>query len=108
MKTILSLNQRTKKWIALGVVLLLIGCVFLFGYAKRPIDDRAVVATVYIPKGTSFFEIVKILDQAGMVKNKLFFILLARFKGVSISIKVGEYDLATSMSPWEITDKLAR
>jgi UPF0755 protein len=108
MKTILPLNQRAKKWTALGVVLLLIGCVFLFGYAKRPIDDRAVVATVYIPKGTGFIEIVNILDQAGMVKNKRFFIILARFKGVFSSIKAGEYDLATSMSPWEITDKLAR
>jgi UPF0755 protein len=108
MKAILFLNQRAKKWIALGVVLLLIGCVFLFGYAKRPIDDRAVVATIYIPRGTGFFEIVNILDQAGMVKNKRFFIILALLKGVSSSIKYGEYELATSMSPWEITDKLAK
>ncbi|MFH1079246.1 MAG: endolytic transglycosylase MltG [Pseudomonadota bacterium] len=108
MKVILSLNQRAKKWIVLGVVLLLIGCVFLFGYARRPSDSQAVVATVYIPKGTGFFEIVNILDQAGMVKNKRFFIILALLKGVSSSIKYGEYELATSMSPWEITDKLAK
>ena len=88
--------------------MLLIGCVFLFGYAKRPIDDRAVVATIYIPRGTGFFEIVNILDQADMVKNKRFFIILALLKGVSSSIKYGEYELATSMSPWEITDKLAK
>jgi UPF0755 protein len=106
MKTILFLNQRAKKWIVLGVVLLLIGSLFLFGYAKRPIDDRAVVATVYIPKGASFIEIVDILDQAGMVKNRLLFSSLALFKGVAGQIKAGEYELATSMSPNEITDKL--
>lgn len=106
MKAFLSLNQRAKKWIALGVALLLVLSIFLISYARSPIDDRVVDATVYIPKGASFLEIVDILDQAGMVKNKLFFILLARFKGVSSSIKAGEYELATSMSPNEITDKL--
>ncbi len=106
MKMIFFLKQRAKKWIALGVVLLLIGCVFLFGYAIRPIDDRAVKTTVYIPRGTGFLEIVDILDQAGMVKHKPLFILLAKLKGAAGSIKPGEYELATSMSPNTIADKL--
>ena len=107
MKAILSLNQRTKKWIALGIVLLLVSSLFLIGYAIRPIDDRAVKATVYIPRGAGFKEIVNILDQAGMVKNRLFFSFLALFKGVARSIKPGEYELATGMSPNEIINKLA-
>ena len=106
MKAFLSLNQRARKWIALGFALLLVLSIFLISYAKSPIDDRAVDATVYIPKGASFSEIVDILDQAGMVKNKVFFTLLALFKGVAGQIKAGEYELATSMSPNEITDKL--
>ena len=104
----MSLNQRAKKWIALGVALLLVSSLFLIGYTIRPIDDRAVKVTVYIPRGAGFKEIVNILDQAGMVKNRMFFSFLALFKGVASSIKPGEYELATSMSPWEITDKLAR
>ncbi len=108
MKTILFLNQRAKKWIALWVVLLLIGCVFLLGYAIRPIDNQVAVAIVFVPKGASFREIVDILNQAGMVRNKPLFMLLSLFKGVARSIKAGEYELATSMSPWEVTDKLAR
>jgi UPF0755 protein len=106
MKKILFLNQRAKKWIALGIVLLLVSSLFLIGYAIRPIDDRAIVATVYIPKGTSFLAIVNILDQAGMVKHKPLFILLALFKGAASSIKPGEYELATSMSPNDIINKL--
>lgn len=106
MKAVLSLIQRAKKWIALGVALLLVLSLFLIIYAKSPIDDRAVAATVYIPKEAGFLEIVDILDQAGMVKNKVFFTLLALFKGVAGQIKAGEYDLVTSMSPGEITDKL--
>ncbi len=108
MKAILSLNQRAKKWIALGVALLMLFSLFLISFAVRPIDDQAAQATVYIPKGTSFPAIVNILDQAGMVKNKPLFILLALFKGAARSIKAGEYELATSMPPNKIIDKLAK
>jgi UPF0755 protein len=110
MKTILSMNQRAKKkkWIALGVSLLLVLSIFLISFAVCPIDDRAVKTTVYIPRGTGFLEIVDVLDQAGMVKHKPLFILLAILKGAAGSIKAGEYDLATSMSPWEITARLAK
>jgi UPF0755 protein len=108
MKVILSLNQRAKKWIALGVSLLMLFSLFLISFAVCPVDYRAAVATVFVPKGAGFREIVNILDQAGMVKHKPLFILLALFKGVAGSIKPGEYELVTSMSPWEITDKLAK
>lgn len=106
MKVILSLNQRRKKWIAPGIALLLLFSLFLINYANRPMDHQPAKATVYIPKGSSFLAIVDILDQAGMVKHKPLFILLARFKGAASSIKPGEYELATSMSPVEIIDKL--
>lgn len=108
MKTILFLSQRTKKRIALGIVLFVVFTLFLFGYAKRPIDGRSARATVYIPKGTGFMEIVDILDQAGLVRNKTLFVLLVLVKGTAGSIKAGEYELATSMSPYEITGKLYR
>jgi UPF0755 protein len=108
MKAFLSRNQRAGKWIALGVALLMVLSLFLIIYAKRPIDDQAVATTVYIPRGTGFFEIVNILDQAGMVKSRLLFSSLALIKGVAGHIKPGEYELVTSMSPGEITDKLAR
>jgi UPF0755 protein len=108
MKAFLSLNQRARKWIAPVVALFLVLSLFLIIYAKRPIDDQAVATTVYIPSGTGFFEIVNILDQAGMVKSRLLFSSLALLKGVAGHIKPGEYELATSMSPWEITDNLAK
>ncbi|MCX5857715.1 MAG: endolytic transglycosylase MltG [Deltaproteobacteria bacterium] len=106
MQTILSLIQRTKKIMALGVIILIAFSLLLLSYAKSPVDDRAVMATVYLPKGTSFSEIVNILDRAGMVKNKLFFSLLALSKGIAGQIKAGEYELVSSMSPGVITDML--
>jgi len=53
-------------------------------------------------------EIVDILDRAGVVKNKFFFSLLALSKGVAGHIKAGEYELSTSMTPAQISDKIAK
>lgn len=99
-------NQRARRWIAAGVILLLMGGVFLLAYARGPIDNRNAVATVFIPKGAGFLEIVDVLDQAGMVKHKPLFVLLYLLKGVNSRLRAGEYELATNMSPSEIADKL--
>lgn len=106
MKAILSLYQQVKKWIVSSISLLIIISLFLLSFAVRPINDQSFHTTVYIPRGASFLEIVDILDQAGMVKHRPLFILLTVFKGVSGSIKAGEYDLATSLSPNAIISKL--
>ena len=107
MQKILFLIQRIKKILALGATLLILFGLLLLSYAKSPVDDRATVATVLLPRGVGFIEIVNILDRAGMVKNKLFFSLLALSKGIAGQIKAGEYELVSSMSPGEITDMLA-
>ena len=108
MQKILLLIQRRKKILALGAALIILFGLLLLSYAKSPVDDRAAVATVLLPRGVGFIEIVNILDRAGMVKNKLFFSLLALSKGMAGHIKAGEYELNSSMTPGEITDKLAR
>ena len=101
-------NKRTRQWVAAGLLFLLIGGLLLYIYARTPIDDRAVVKTVFIPRGAGFFEIVGILDQAGMVKQKPLFILLTVFKGGARQIQAGEYELATSLSPCGVVNKLVR
>jgi UPF0755 protein len=106
MKTISSMHQRVRKRIALGLIILLAPVLFLAVYAIRPIDNRAVEVTIYIPKGAGFFEIAAILDHAGMVKHKLPFVVLTKLKGAAGSIKPGEYELSTALSPNEIINKL--
>lgn len=106
MQTISSLIQRIKRNMALGLMILIMSSLLLSSYAMSPIDDKAVVATVYLPKGASFIEIVDILDRAGLVKSKLLFSFLALSKGIAGHIKAGEYELVSSMSPGEIIDKL--
>jgi UPF0755 protein len=101
-------NKHTRQWVAAGLLFLLIGGLLLYIYARTPIDDRAVVKTVFIPRGAGFFEIVGILDQVGMVKQKPLFILLTVLKGGVRQIQAGEYELATSLSPFGVVNKLVR
>jgi UPF0755 protein len=108
LKTIFNPDQRTRKWIALGALAALVFGSLLVGYAYKPIDDRAARVTVFLPKGTGLTEIVAILDQAGMVKNRVLFMSIILIKRVAGSMKAGEYELVTSMTPAEIIDKIAR
>ena len=101
-------NQQAKKWIALGIALLLVLSISLIIYAKSPINNRDLTAIVDIPKGARFLQIVDILDHEGMVKNKILFSALALFQGIAGHIKAGEYKLATRMTPAQIIDKLVK
>jgi UPF0755 protein len=87
---------------------LLLGAAF-FSYALRSVDDRNISSqTVDIPSGAGFFKITSILHDAGMVRNRPFFWVLAIGKGAARRIKAGEYEFSTALSPSEIIDKLLR
>jgi UPF0755 protein len=84
-----------------------ITAILLF-YALTPIDSSDNTVMVEIPRGTSFSGCVDILEKAGIVKNRNLFYLLAISKNAHGHIRAGEYELATSMSPMEIVNKLVR
>jgi len=82
---------------------------WLFIYAKTPIDAAKVTTVlVDIPTGASFIKVTKILSDAGLVKSRLLFYGLVGFKWGARSIRAGEYEFATSLSPSEMVDKLIR
>jgi UPF0755 protein len=89
-----------------GVVAIVFG-LWLFIYAKTPINAAKVTTVlVDIPTGTSFVKVAKLLGDAGLVENKLLFFGLVGVKGGTRSIRAGEYEFATSLSPSELVDKL--
>ncbi|MCG6537442.1 MAG: hypothetical protein L7F78_22700, partial [Syntrophales bacterium LBB04] len=49
----------------------------LLDYAESPLGESSVRHTIDIPRGTSFSRIVDVLDEAGLVKHRLLFYLLA-------------------------------
>ena len=106
MKTVLSILYKIKPLATLLVFVLLVSLIIFVIYAKSPISDRDLTSIIDIPKGASFRQIVDILDREGLVKNKFLFSILAFSNGVAGSIKAGEYELATSMTPAEIIEKI--
>jgi UPF0755 protein len=80
----------------------------LFHYAVSPVNDLTGTKIVDIPKGAGFFRITEILDHAGLVNNRPFFWVLALSKKAARHIRSGQYELAGSMSPSAIINKLVR
>ena len=80
----------------------------LFHYSTAPVNPHQTTKIVDIPKGAGFIRISEILSDAGLVRNRPFFWLLALGKQATMHIRAGEYELSGSMSPAEIFDKLVR
>ncbi len=80
----------------------------LLNYAESPLGESHVAHTIDIPKGTSFSRIVDVLDEAGLVKHRLLFYLLASSQHAAGHIRAGEYELASSMTPLEVIKKMVR
>jgi len=80
----------------------------LLNYSCSRIDNRNVNVVVDIPSGASFWKSMKILDQAGLIKNRFFFHNLAVIKQARLKIRAGEYEFNTSITPWTMLDKLKR
>ncbi len=79
----------------------------LLNYTNSPIDHKNSTVLVNIPAGTSLSEVVKILNQADLVKHPVLFYSLVVIKGATRSILAGEYEFNTSLTPSELIDKLS-
>src|SRR5690606_26041157 len=89
------------------VILALVFGTWLFIYARTPIDPgKDATVLVDIPTGTSFVNATKILSDAGLVKNRFFFYALVGVKRATRTIRAGEYEFSTCLSPSELVKKL--
>jgi UPF0755 protein len=78
-------------------------------YAKSPIEPGSASSVVVdIPTGSSFLKATKILERSGLVKNRPLFYSLAMVKNASRSIRAGEYEISTDLTPSGLIDKLLR
>ncbi len=102
-----TIRHRRKTAILIALAVLLTGIVF-YHYATTPVNLDATSETVNISKGSGFFRITEILNDAGLVGNRPFFWVLALGKGVEKHIRAGEYELSGAMTPSAILDKLVR
>lgn len=92
-----------------SAVVIVLFCVLLINYATNSIDNKKnITVLVEIPTGSSFLKVTEILNQAGLVKSRLFFYSLAMTKRATRSIRAGEYEFNTSLTPVAVIDKLIR
>jgi UPF0755 protein len=87
---------------------ILIFFVLLINYSTSSIDNKNTTVIVDIPTGSSFVKLTEILNNAGMIKNRIFFYSLVTTRQAFRSIRAGEYEFSTSMTPFDVIDKLLR
>ena len=97
-----------RKILYLFIIAILITGIAFYQYAVSPVTDLTVTKIVEIQKGSGFFRTTDILCEAGLVKNRPFFWMLAIAKRAPRQIRSGRYELAGSMSQSAILDKLVR
>jgi UPF0755 protein len=95
------------------ILVIFIASVIIFGgllmhYSMSSISNQNTTVTVDIPTGASFFRVTKILDEAGLVKNKFLFNLLAMAKRATRVIRAGEYEFNLNLTPAAVINKLMR
>jgi UPF0755 protein len=100
-----AVRRRRETAMLIALVVLITGILF-WRYAITPVNSGVATQTVNIPKGSGFFKITRILNDAGLVGNRPFFCILALGKGAEKHIRAGEYELSGEMTPSAILDKL--
>jgi len=95
-------------YIILSFVVILLFCVLLVNYSTSSIDKKNITILVDIPTGSSFLKVTEILNQAGLIKHRVLFYSLSIMKRATRSIRAGEYEFNTSLTPVAMIDKLLR
>lgn len=100
--------KKTYCVILLSIIGIITYFALLINYSIKPIDGEHAQVVVDIPTGSGFLEITEILNNAGMIKNRMLFYGLAIAKRAPRSIRAGEYEFNTSMTPSAVITKLKR
>ena len=88
-------------------IFIIVFSALLLNYNSSPIDHKNSTVLVNIPVGTSLSGVIKILNQADLIKHPVLFYSLIVMKGATRSIRAGEYEFNTSLTPSELIDKLS-
>lgn len=95
-----------RKWSIAAAAFFTVAFVFLFLVSARPPRDQWRVTKVFIPKGSNFPEIEKILAEKGALRYPLAFRILVIGTMTSTKLQHGEYALPAPPSAIELWRKL--
>ena len=104
---IASLLTGRKKWLFIGVALLVAVALARFGFfVGLPHGEGQVVKIVDFAKGSSLRKFADDLATQGVIGSARLFQLYARLRGVSSKVQAGTYQFNDGMTPAEILRKL--
>jgi len=103
-----STSKIIRRTVLILIAFILIFFTLLLNYSWSPIDKKNLTIVVDIPTGSSFWESEEILNKAGLIKNRFFFLSLATIKRARRHIRAGEYEINTQITPWTMINKLVR
>ena len=99
-----------KRFLIVIPVLIVIGCVasgaWVYHDLHTPITHSKSGQYIEIPKGTSPSAVLKKLASEGVIKNELPLKLYLKATGASATLKAGEYDFPSPISPLMVLTKL--
>jgi UPF0755 protein len=108
MKPISFLRRRRLSVFMLFAAAGILAALWFLGTIRYPAAGDEEIVTVYIPRGTTFSQVVNLVDEKGLIRSRLFFRAMAYYYSAPPQIKAGEYEFSQAMSPGEILQKLIR
>lgn len=96
-----------KYFILTLLIIILAGGFFIWWGVFHPINAEAESAVFLISRGDSVKTVAENLQRQGLIRSKYFFIGWARYKNKEKQIKAGYYDLSSSMTVFEILEKVS-
>ena len=106
MKPFEFLRHRRLWIVALIATTGILAAVWFLGTIQRPAAGNDEIVLVNIPRGTPFAQVVKLLDEKGLVRSRLLFRAMAYFYSAPQQIKAGEYEFSRALPQGEILRKL--
>ena len=104
----MKFSPRSKFFLLLLGVLLLLSISVLSWFLFVPFSKTASTKVIFIKKGTPLRKVSEVLEQEGIIKNRHFFVFLTTILGKKARIKAGEYEFHTPMLPLDVLSVLAK
>ncbi len=98
-----------RRWRALLLLVCLAGaCAGMLYILWQPVSTSGRAVRVVIPRGTRAEAVAGILEEAGIIRNRHAFLLLAALRGEMSGMRSGAYVLRPNMPSWRVLELLQR
>jgi UPF0755 protein len=105
----MRMKNRLLLWALIALCLTAVAGYQVLRWGQRPVVESAQqppAQLVIIPEGSSYQQAASLLKREHLIRSRMAFILLGKFKAADRRIHPGEYELNAAMSAGDILNKL--